>query len=188
MGIAAVAAVAGAALAAGGCGGGSGTPRVAALGTTAPTTTTGDTRPRGASKGSTARAFSACMRRNGIRNFPDPGPGGGLTISPASGIDRESRQFQGAEETCMKLLPNGGRPTPQEIARAQAQSLAFSRCMRNHGVPRFPDPQFGAGGKIHITIGRGSGIDPSAPAFQAAQQACGAILGKGLPAKAGTGR
>jgi hypothetical protein len=41
--------------------------------------------------------------------------------------------------------------------------------MRSHGVTSFPDPnasgQFGG-------ISAGSGIDPSSPTFQAAQQAC----------------
>lgn len=39
-------------------------------------------------------------------------------------------------------------------------SLALARCMRAHGVPKFPDP----GGQL----GPGSGADPASPAFQAA--------------------
>ncbi|HLK00184.1 MAG TPA: hypothetical protein VKU39_09785 [Streptosporangiaceae bacterium] len=39
-------------------------------------------------------------------------------------------------------------------------SPAFARCMRAHGVPKFPDP----GGQL----GPGSGADPASAAFQAA--------------------
>jgi hypothetical protein len=39
-------------------------------------------------------------------------------------------------------------------------SLAFARCMRAHGVPKFPDP----GGQL----GPGSGADPASQEFQAA--------------------
>ena len=57
----------------------------------------------------------------------------------------------------------------------------MSRCMRSHGVPNFPDPTFqsgpGGGVGVGIKIGNGSGIDPSSPAFQAAQKECGSIFG-----------
>jgi hypothetical protein len=49
--------------------------------------------------------------------------------------------------------------------------------MRAHGVPNFPDPQFGGGG-VRIQIGGAAGIDPNAPAFKSAQQACQSILGR----------
>jgi hypothetical protein len=42
-------------------------------------------------------------------------------------------------------------------------SFAFARCMRAHGVPRFPDPDGKSG-----QLGPGSGVDPASQAFQAA--------------------
>jgi hypothetical protein len=48
--------------------------------------------------------------------------------------------------------------------------------MRSHGVPSFPDPS-GRG----IQIGPGSGIDPSSPAFKAAESACRKLLPGGGP-------
>jgi hypothetical protein len=48
--------------------------------------------------------------------------------------------------------------------------------MRAHGVPKFPDPSTSGG----IQIGPSTGINPTSPAFQAAQKACGG-LGKGGP-------
>jgi hypothetical protein len=59
------------------------------------------------------------------------------------------------------------------------QFLAFSKCMRRHGVTAFPDPSPGGG------INLGSGINPAAPAFQAAQATCRKLLpGGGPPAHA----
>ncbi len=50
--------------------------------------------------------------------------------------------------------------------------VAFSDCMRSHGVPSFPDPSGGGG----IQISAGSGINPQSPAFQSAQNACMKLL------------
>jgi hypothetical protein len=127
--------------------------------------------------------FAACMRKNGVPNFPDPTSSGTVSIGPSSGIDPSSPKFQAAQQTCRKLLPNGGQPTPAQIAKMQAGALAFSKCMRAHGVTNFPDPTFSAGGGIgiHIQAGSKSGLDPNNPTFQKAQQACQGKLpfGKG---------
>lgn len=42
-------------------------------------------------------------------------------------------------------------------------TVAFARCMRAHGAPKFPTPN-GHGGQL----GPGSGVNPTSPAFQAA--------------------
>jgi hypothetical protein len=127
--------------------------------------------------------FAACMRKNGVPNFPDPSSSGTVTLGPNSGIDPGSPKFQAAQQKCQKLLPNGGQPTPAQIAKMQAGALAFSKCMRAHGVTNFPDPDFSAGGGIgiHIRAGSKSGLDPNNPTFQKAQQACQGKLpfGKG---------
>jgi len=55
--------------------------------------------------------------------------------------------------------------------------------MRSHGVPDFPDPSAGGG----FVFGRGSGIDPSSPAFEAARARCWKLLpGGGPPAPGST--
>lgn len=46
-------------------------------------------------------------------------------------------------------------------------ALEYARCMRRHGVPSFPDPSGGG-----FTLNPGDGVDPSAPAFEAAQAKC----------------
>lgn len=47
--------------------------------------------------------------------------------------------------------------------------VAFSQCMRSHGVPNFPDPQHFAGGNVKLTI---HNLSPS----QSAMTACGHLL------------
>ena len=64
----------------------------------------------------------------------------------------------------------------QPASNPSTQLLAFSECMRSHGVPSFPDPN---GQGIHI--GPGSGIDPSSPAVKAARSTCAKLLPGGGP-------
>ena len=44
--------------------------------------------------------------------------------------------------------------------------IARAECMREHGVPNFPDPTFTADG---ISVFFGPGVDPQSPAFVNAQ-------------------
>ncbi len=60
---------------------------------------------------------------------------------------------------------------------AARQFLAFSQCMRTHGVPKFPDPSSGGG----IQLSAASGINPASPAFRAAQHRCQKLLPGGGP-------
>jgi hypothetical protein len=62
-------------------------------------------------------------------------------------------------------------------SNAHSDFLAFSQCMRSHGVTNFPDPSSGGG----IQIKAGSGIDPFSPAFKAAQSQCRKLLPGGGP-------
>ena len=67
-------------------------------------------------------------------------------------------------------------------ASGQASSsggpLAFSACMRSHGMPNFPDPTSGSSG-FQFQAGPGSGIDPNSPAYQAAYRSCQSLLPAG---------
>lgn len=143
-------------------------------------------------------ALANCIRSHGVPNFPDPTSNGrgGIQIQQSqrggsgpstavNGVPVNGPAFQAAMQACRKYEPNGGTPPPAKTAQLKAQALAMARCMRSHGVPNFPDPQFqtGPGGGFGIRLG-GAGINPRSPAFQAAQKACGPILGgaKGGPA------
>jgi hypothetical protein len=53
---------------------------------------------------SQALKFAACMRKNGVPDFPDPQNG---RFVAGEGIDPNSPQFQSAMGACRKLLPGG---------------------------------------------------------------------------------
>ena len=156
------------------CGGGSKAPSVASLGTAGVTSASSLGSASGAPPAPTVRgpgvifsgvgiAFATCMRSHGEPNVPDPNSRGQLSIT---GIDPNSPQFQAAEEDCQKFIPSAPPPTAVQQTRAQNQALKFAACMREHGVPNFPDPTFS-----HGNIGQ-RGFDPNSPQFQAAQKAC----------------
>jgi hypothetical protein len=149
-------------------------------------------------KRSAMLAFAQCVRAHGVPNFPDSASrgGGGFEISASqrsgsgpsmsvNGVPISAPAFQAAMQACHSKLPNGGRPPAAATAAMRSKALRFARCMRQHGVTGFPDPQFGTGpfGGTEIKI-QGSGIDPRSPAFQSAQTACAPIMGKGAFVKA----
>jgi hypothetical protein len=172
------------AVTAAGCGSKPSTPSVASLGSTTTATdaqSDGSSPTSGASKADSVQRYSSCMRSHGVPKFPDPQASSGgmsLTIGPGSGVDPNSPQFQAADKTCRKLMPGGGKaPSPAQQAKALAQMLKFSACMRSHGLPDFPDPT-SSGGGIQLSIGgkKGSGLNPRSPVFQAAQKACQSVM------------
>ncbi|HEY4452818.1 MAG TPA: hypothetical protein VGN81_00785 [Pseudonocardiaceae bacterium] len=114
--------------------------------------------------------FAQCMRQHGV-DMPDPkpGPGGGRAmLMPAvkAGSPGDNQKIQAASTACDKLLPNGGKPTAQDIQR----QLKFAQCMRAHGVD-VPDPNPNGGS------GKGMTIDGSDPKTKTALNACGSGLG-----------
>jgi hypothetical protein len=79
--------------------------------------------------------------------------------------------------TCAVAIAGCGSSGHKPSAPSHAQSfLAFSACMRSHGVTAFPDPSSGRG--INLD---GTGINPAAPAFEAAQATCRKLLPGGGP-------
>ena len=102
--------------------------------------------------GSNGLAFSACMRSHGVPNFPDPNGTGRDHVR----LERRHRPELapvpvGPEDAARSCCPNGGAPSPAQHAKAQAAMLRYSACMRSHGVPKFPDPNF-SGGRISLSI------------------------------------
>jgi hypothetical protein len=61
------------------------------------------------------------------------------------------------------------------LAVKRSTGLAFSQCMRSHGVANFPDPGNSGG----ISISSSSGINIGSPTFRAAQKACRKLLPNG---------
>ncbi|HTW09491.1 MAG TPA: hypothetical protein VME46_18435 [Acidimicrobiales bacterium] len=127
---------------------------------------------------SDALKYSHCMRSHGVVDFPDPAANGNFSFSSANGIDPGSSQFQAANKTCEKLMPNGGQPTAAQQAAFTAQALKFSKCMQAHGIRDFPDPTSQG---LQVRVSPGSDLDPNNPKFQAAQSACQGLMPGGGP-------
>lgn len=181
-----------------GCGGGS-SPSVANLGRSHGTRPNAGASPSGASASASGGAatssggglslhtvitagnrkaglkFAKCMRANGVSDFPDPNASGTFQFGTGtgSGIEPRSTQFQSAMQKCRKDLPSS-HFTPAQLQAQKAAAIRFSQCMRSHGVANFPDPQFGANGRVSLKVGGpGSGLDPNSPIFQRAMTICG---------------
>ena len=65
-------------------------------------------------------------------------------------------------------------PTSDELdADAEEAILAFSQCMRDNGVPEFPDPELDAEGNFRVFGGGGPGaLGVDQETIQAAQEEC----------------
>ncbi len=149
-----------------GCGGG-GSPRVAnvASSTTAARTMTPQDE---------LVAYSHCMRSSGVPNFPDPERVAGramkLTIQR---LVTSNHRFGAAARACEHLLPAGSREsqdTAQQKRVQLANELSFARCMRGHGLSRFPDPS--AQGGLTVEMVQAHGIDVRSPAVLRVVRAC----------------
>lgn len=124
-------------------------------------------------------AFSTCMRSHGLKHVPDPGGSSRaedsgpqisiLGVHIPSTVDIHSPAFQSAMHVCIEKA-TGGHPPPKPTAAQRQAALGFSRCMRRHGVPSFPDPTFKNGG---IGETPPPGVSPNAPALLHAQKLCG---------------
>jgi hypothetical protein len=121
-----------------GCGGtsGGGTGTAASAGTAGSTDTAGtgvDTKLTARDK---AVKFTECMRANGVSDFPDPNASGDF---PSFGISVSAAKWTRAVNACKVLQPPGSlsaKLTPEQLSTA----LKFAQCMRENGVPDFPDP------------------------------------------------
>lgn len=84
-----------------------------------------------------------------------------------------------AAVTCAVVIAACGsssKSTSTASLSASPQGVKYSDCMRSHGVPNFPD--LNANGSVNLP----SDINPDAPAFQSAQQACAGLRpGAGSP-------
>ena len=122
----------------------------------------------GGSAGSpSAVAYAACMRSHGVPNYPDPSSNGSLPKGNAQAFGVSSSQFQAARTACQHLLPNSETFTasltecletgdcPQAVVQqALAEGRKFAQCMRNHGVPNWPDPTIDSMGRPAFYVTR----------------------------------
>jgi hypothetical protein len=140
-------------------------------------------KPAAKSHGNVMIAFSKCMRKHGVPNFPDPSAGGGLNIG-GTGINPQAPSFTAAQTACRKLLPGGG-PSAHASAQQIKQATETAQCMRKHGVTGYPDPVItskppainpaeynSASYENGIFIGIPTSINVNSPGFEAAAKAC----------------
>jgi len=87
---------------------------------------------------------------------------------------------------CLALLaaacsssPSSGTSAGPASGSARHSELAFSRCMRVHGITAFPDPN--PQGGISLNTEQGTGIAPKSPQFKAAFHACQPLLPPNSP-------
>ena len=96
------------------------------------------------------------------------GCGGG---SSGSGVARLSTNTSGGP-----TADGGGESSaPEGSASTQQKMVAYSQCMRSHGLPDFPDPNSQGvieGKSSSASGGNASDLNPNSPTYQAAQKAC----------------
>jgi hypothetical protein len=113
-------------------------------------------------------AFARCMRDHGVRDFPDPDSSGNFNLSGGGDLNPTNPTYQAATQACRSLGSAGKGSEPALSPPQIAAIVEFARCMRDHQITNYPDPDsFG-----HIPGIRHFGIDPDGPQFQAAVDAC----------------
>ncbi len=148
---------------------------ISACGSSAPTATGSSGGNNTTSNHEKGVKFAECMRNNGVSGFPDLHASEGLTIdgiANGSSLDTNAPAFTRAISACKALEPPGfmgQKATPRQMGAR----LKFAQCMRDNGVPDFPDPT--TNGPLIDTnrIPSLAGKDPrSDPAFNAAAHKC----------------
>jgi hypothetical protein len=133
----------------------------------------------------------------GVSHFPGPDGGAegaarpgrrGPLPAPQSGQMSSDRKHHGAGRRMVilalavgiALLASGcgggstsaGSGASSGADKGQDKMLAYSQCIRSHGVPKFPDP--GSNGQLSVN-GNALGVSPAV--LQAAMQACHKLAG-----------
>lgn len=131
-------------------GGGDEGPGVATVGNNASASASPDPSAPAADDEERKRQFTDCMRGEGVEVDDFKAEGGAVAIRA------DKQQVQKAMEKCRKYLPNGGEPpklSPADIDKMRE----YAKCMRENGVPDFPDPDPETGQIIRRGTASGSG-------------------------------
>ncbi|MEN3310604.1 MAG: hypothetical protein V7603_6806 [Micromonosporaceae bacterium] len=120
------------------------------------------------------RRFAQCVRAHGIPGFPDPVLNDGYLELPAgSGPQGKAglRANKAAQNACQPILaelpPTATRKRGPQKTLSMQNLLRFAQCVRQHGIPRWPDPD--ANGDFPLSA---AGIAGKSPAVAAAMQSC----------------
>ncbi len=114
--------------------------------------------------------WQQCLRDQGIDVEINSAEGkNNVKIKPGDGSD--PKKAEAAMEKCKQYAPNGGEGAKAD-PQAEEAMRKFAKCMRDNGVPNFPDPSANGG----IMMNKDSGIDPESDTFKAAQQKCESLM------------
>jgi hypothetical protein len=129
-----------------------------------------------------ALGFAQCMRDNGVPKYPDPDANGASNVNfDKLGVSRE--KFDEAEKKCKGGQGVGGAPPGKVDPSRVAQARDYAKCMRENGVPKYPDPD--ANGRVDLDSSK-LGVDPNGPVMKAAEDKCQKYLGGGGSNERGT--
>jgi hypothetical protein len=135
--------------------------------------------------------FAKCMREHGV-DVPDPviNDEGGVMVQVGGETEGEAgsgpdpEELDAANKECEHFMQEAaGSIDPlseEDQKKMQEEALAFSKCMREHGID-MPDPQFSTDGRgFNVSIGGpndavsdGPVIDFNSDEFKEASEACG---------------
>jgi hypothetical protein len=118
--------------------------------------------------------YAQCMRANGI-DVPDPVvKDGGTSFNMPDGVPKA--KVDAANKACAQYNPAEAAP-PKQDPKVLAAVRKMAQCMRDHGIAKFPDP--GPDGGLTISGGPGLDLDPTSPAYKAAEKTCSKYLPDG---------
>jgi hypothetical protein len=115
------------------------------------------------------RELVACARAYGMPNLADPQIDSNGRASFPDGTPEPPASVRRACQSIYDRLPASARGDEERPPADLQALLRFARCMREHGVADFPDPD--AEGNFRAPPGSSS-PGPNSPSFQRALQAC----------------
>jgi len=113
------------------------------------------------------RELVACARANGMPNLPDPQIDSNGRAAFPNGTPDPPASVRRACQSIYDRLPPSARGEEERPPADMQALLRFARCMREHGVADFPDPD--AQGNFRAPPGSAG---PKTPRFKGAMQAC----------------
>jgi hypothetical protein len=129
------------------------------------------------------RQYSQCARAHGQPNFPDPELNNGKLDfrGPANdqgNLKNAASAVQGACAAILNQLPASMRNSQQAVTADDLRhELQFAQCMRQHGMPEWPDPK--SDGSFPI-VGTPLEAEGKSQRFMTAAAACKQYWDKGI--------
>jgi hypothetical protein len=128
------------------------------------------------------REYSQCVRDHGVVNYPDMVLSGAILVLPdvpeADAAQSALRSNTAAQDACQPVLarlPASAQKNPGYSAQDMKNLATFARCMRDNGIPEWPDPKANgsfpiAGTPLETEVKLARGGSRMASAFRACRQ------------------